>query len=233
MTYNIHHANPPANPGKIDVDAIAQVIIREKADLVLLQEVDVHTNRSGSDLHESERIAALTGMHSLFFKSIDYDNGEYGIAILSKYSLKQGERLALPTLASTKGEPRSLAQAVIEINGKEMVIACTHLDAQHADTNRILQAAAIREHFKNEKRPIILGGDFNAEIGSPVLQILDAAFTRSCTSNCGFTIPADNPRKRIDFITYRGMKAPVGQAVVDEAVASDHRPVTAVFKLNQ
>ena len=46
ITYNIHHGNPPAEKGKIDLDAIATVISNSKADFALLQEVESGTTRS-------------------------------------------------------------------------------------------------------------------------------------------------------------------------------------------
>lgn len=52
MTYNIHHANPPSKTNVIDIDAIAEVIREQNVDLVALQEVDVHTIRSGQDLYQ-------------------------------------------------------------------------------------------------------------------------------------------------------------------------------------
>ena len=71
MTYNIHHANPPAFKDSIDVDAIAQVIVQQRADLVAVQEVDVRTNRSGKDVDEAAELARKTSMHYYFAKSID------------------------------------------------------------------------------------------------------------------------------------------------------------------
>ena len=36
ITYNIHHGNPPAEKGRIDLDAIASVISNNNADFALL-----------------------------------------------------------------------------------------------------------------------------------------------------------------------------------------------------
>src|SRR5690349_3450839 len=66
LSYNIHHANPPSKPGVIDLPAIANVIVKQHPDIVALQEVDVHTKRSGTTVHEAEELARLTGMHSYF-----------------------------------------------------------------------------------------------------------------------------------------------------------------------
>jgi len=57
MSYNIHHGNPPSQPNTINTDTIGSLIAKYQPDLVALQEVDVHTTRSGKELDEA--IAAL------------------------------------------------------------------------------------------------------------------------------------------------------------------------------
>src|SRR5690349_10474736 len=89
LTYNIHHANPPSKPGMIDIAAVARVINNAKPDLVALQEIDVHTKRSGVTLHEADALAKETGLTAYFAKAIDYDGGEYGIAILSRFPIQK------------------------------------------------------------------------------------------------------------------------------------------------
>lgn len=231
LSYNIHHANPPSKPNVIDLEAIARVIKEQQPQLVALQELDVHTKRSGITLHEAEELGRLTGMHAWFFKTIDYDGGEYGIGILSKYPLGATKGYHLPTVG---GEPRGLATAEIELPGhKKILFACTHLDAQRNDTNRILQINAILGILKKEPLPVIIAGDFNAMPASPVIKQLDSYFTRSCTGNCGFTIPETNPNRTIDFIAYAPAAAfeVTKHEVIPEQYASDHRPVSAVLKI--
>ena len=146
LCYNIHHCNPPSKPGLIDMDAIAKVINHSKPDIVALQEVDVHTGRSGSGLHQAKELARKTGMQSYFAKAIDYDGGEYGVAILSRFPMESTMKFELPTSAGTNGEPRVLATAGITLPGKEKIrFAGTHLDAQKNDPTRVLQMARIND----------------------------------------------------------------------------------------
>ncbi|HEX2536274.1 MAG TPA: endonuclease/exonuclease/phosphatase family protein, partial [Chitinophagaceae bacterium] len=230
MTYNIHHANPPSRPGFIDLDAVAKVIQQQRPDVVYLQEVDVLTGRSKID--EAALLAEKTGMQVYFAKAIDYDGGAYGNALLSRYPLKNTATRRLPTAEGTKGEPRVLATAEIEVKGKTITLACTHLDAQRSDTNRMLQIRALAAFLKEEKHPVLLGGDLNAEPGSNVIGILDQHFSRTCSNACGFTIPVDVPRKTIDFIAFAPARAfaVVSHAVIDEQYASDHLPVVATLQ---
>lgn len=227
MSYNIHHANPPSKPGVIDIDSIAAVINRQRPDVVMLQEVDVNTGRS--KMNEAVTLAEKTKMNFYFAKAIDHDGGDYGVAILSRYPLHGGTTHPLPTAAGTKGEPRVLATAYIEMKGKKVVLACTHLDAQRNDTNRLLQVRAINALLKDETSPVVIAGDLNATAGGPVINAFDEVFTRSCVDNCGFTIPVEQPNKTIDFIAYRpaGAFTVLSHQVVDEKYASDHLPVVA------
>jgi endonuclease/exonuclease/phosphatase family metal-dependent hydrolase len=231
MSYNIHHANPPSKAGYIDVDAIAAVINNQKPDIVALQEVDVNTRRSG--LNEAVILAEKTKMNFYFAKAIDHDGGDYGVAILARYPLSGGITHKLPTAAGTNGEPRVLAMASIAVNGKKIMLACTHLDAQRSDTNRLLQINAIMDILKKENGPIILAGDLNAAPGGAVINILDQHLTRTCLINCGFTIPVENPNKTIDFIAYKPYAAftVLSHTVIDEKYASDHLPVMARLQL--
>jgi endonuclease/exonuclease/phosphatase family metal-dependent hydrolase len=233
MSYNIHHANPPSKADLIDLQAVANVIKSAKADVVALQEVDVHTTRSGIGINQAEELGKLTGMKAYFARAIDYGGGEYGVAVLSRFPMSETSNTPLPTIESTKGEHRTLGKVTLAVpGGKQVVFAFTHLDAQRTDTNRLLQARRINELLAAEKRPVILAGDLNATAGTPVIDILDKQFTRSCINNCGFTIPQVNPTKTIDFIAFApaGAFTVLSHEVIAEKYASDHRPVLAVLK---
>ena len=232
LSYNIHHANPPSVPDKIDLEAIAKVINESGADLVGLQEVDVHTIRSGKSSNQAEVLGEMTGMHVFFSKGIDYQGGEYGTAILSKYPIKQAERFELPNLEGLKSEPRTLAVVTVEVEGRPLRFANTHLDYTNAENN-LLQVNEILEVFEEGRLPVVLVGDFNALPESASIRLLDQHFIRSCTENCGFTIPQIHPNRTIDFIMV-SKDAPfevIDHRVIDEPYASDHLPVLAVYKM--
>ncbi|PSL50319.1 hypothetical protein CLV51_1011663 [Chitinophaga niastensis] len=125
LTYNIHHANPPSKPGVIDVKAIGAVVRREAPDFVALQEVDVHTGRSGKTVDEAKDIAVDAGMNSCFAKAIDYDGGGYGIAILSKYKIDSTHVINLPS-AINGSENRVLLLAFINMGGQRTADFCLY-----------------------------------------------------------------------------------------------------------
>lgn len=234
LSYNIHHANPPSHPDKIDLDAIAKVIQESRADLVGLQEIDVHTLRSGKALNQAVELGKMTDMHVYFSKGIDYQGGEYGTVILSKFPIKESRRYELPNLEDVNAEPRTLAVVTVEVGEKELKFANTHLDYTNAENN-LLQAQRIVEIFESEPLPVIMVGDFNAVPESASIQLLDQHFFRSCTDGCGFTVPQVQPRRTIDYIMVNKEAAlqVMEHQVIDEPYASDHLPVLAVYKLGQ
>ncbi|SFC68207.1 Metal-dependent hydrolase, endonuclease/exonuclease/phosphatase family [Parapedobacter composti] len=227
LTYNIHHANPPSQPDSIDLLAVARVIRDSGAELVALQEVDVYTERSGMQVNQAAELGRLTGMRHYFAKAIDYQGGEYGVAILSKHPFITTENHPLPMAEGVGGEPRTLALAVVEPRpGKPIVFACTHLDLKAE--NKLLQAKHIIDLLADRDYPVILGGDFNAQPDSEVIQLLDGYLQRSQSSvGEGFTIPVNSPNREIDFIMFgpAGVFQVVRHEVINEQYASDHLPV--------
>lgn len=228
MTYNIHHANPPskAEEGTIDLQAIANVINKAKPDLVALQEIDVNTTRSGVDVNEAAVLAKLTGMHFHFSQALAYQGGKYGDAVLSRFPITDTFSYQLPIEEGTKEEIRVLSMIKIQLPDKRAILfGSTHLGL--SEETRILQAEALVKIVKPLSLPLILGGDFNALPESKPIQILDQVFTRSCTSDCGFTSSAQNPRHKIDYIMYRPKDRfkVLSYKIIQETYASDHFPI--------
>lgn len=231
LSYNIHHANPPSKPGFIDLDAIAKVIQESEADIIGLQEVDVMTNRNGQ-VHQAKALADKLGMYYHFFRAIDHDGGEYGLAILSKLPIKNPQTFRLPQVA--KAEERILAMLQVQVGNTWIYFANTHLDASRTYENRVVQMQEILKITEKLDAPIVLCGDLNATPDSEPISLLDRAFTRTCIEDCAPTIPQINPRRTIDFIATRNF--PWQQKsieVIPESYASDHLPVKVVFDLKR
>ncbi|QIL38247.1 endonuclease/exonuclease/phosphatase [Pedobacter sp. HDW13] len=234
MSYNIHHCNPPTKEkeGTIDVNAIAKAISLQHPDLVALQEVDVNTKRSGN-INQAVLLAQKLKMNFYFAKAIDHDGGDYGVAILSRFPLSAQKTYKLPKNNSARAEQRVFAIATVEIaNGKFIRFASTHLDAERAEENRIMQVKEIVKLTAAETLPLLIAGDLNAEPGSETIKLFDAAFTRSC-GNCGFTIPVINPKTTIDHIAFKKGNPfnVIYHEVVKERYASDHLPILSVIDL--
>ncbi len=233
LSYNIHHGNPPSTSGHIALDKIAEVIKESGADLVALQEVDLHTERSGTKLHQMRELAELTGMDWHFHKSIDHQGGEYGNGVLSALPILDKGGFSLPFQKGT--EPRGVAYVKVALNsGKKLVFSSTHLDFTN-EANTLMQAKHLNEYFLEIHEPLIVAGDFNSEPGSAPIQYFETYFDVSCGANCPPTFPQIGPRKTLDYIFLRKDKSlsATSHTVIEETYASDHRPVLATVKIGE
>ena len=236
MTYNISGARATSPANAADLDAIAEVIRRQNPDFVTLNEVDVFTNRTGKDVHQARDLAEKLGMEWHFSKAIDRDGGEYGDAVLSKYPILEKRSYRLPCAAEQPGEDRSLCVIRVQIDGKDLYVASTHLDHLSGDASRLVQATEIRRIRDTElEGDLILCGDLNAIPSSNVIATMTSFLTNTGPID-QYTFPSDDPSRKIDYIMY----APIehfgvqncqvvsrGDQQVGGVDASDHRPVIA------
>jgi endonuclease/exonuclease/phosphatase family metal-dependent hydrolase len=231
MTYNIHHGE--GLDGKVDLLRIATLIRREGADLVALQEVDKGTERTARrDL--GAELAGLTGFTCVFSNNYSFQGGEYGNAILSRFPVRSVSHTLYRKVNET--EQRGLLQVTVDIQGREVVLMATHLDHRRDDAARWSNVGEIetlaRQHHH---RPLILCGDFNDVPASRVCRRLAARFDDAWEKagvGQGFTMPADQPNRRIDYlwILRNRILRPL-KVWVPDSEASDHRPVVAEFTL--
>jgi endonuclease/exonuclease/phosphatase family metal-dependent hydrolase len=230
MTYNIHHGE--GVDGKVDLLRIAELIQREGADIVALQEVDKGVSRTARRDLPAE-LAALTGMNCVFGNNFPYQGGEYGNAVLTRFPVLRVTNTPYPMLRTD--EQRGLLQLILDVRGRELVFMNTHLDYQSDDAERWLNVGEIETRMKSYAgRPIILCGDFNTTPESRVCvrlsKRLDDTWARVGQGD-GFTIPAQQPTKRIDYIWIAKDKSLVPLRVwVPQSDASDHLPVVGEFR---
>ena len=230
MTYNIHILNPPSKPGQTDIVATAKVINDSKAEIVFLQEVDKNSGRNGYTGDMAKDLAAITKMNYAFYSAISIGRGMYGVAILSKYPLKNIKKYPLTKQNSTD-EQRVLGTAVVDLPGKDsIVLAATHLQANSA-VGRLQQVKDINSLLAPVKGRVIIAGDLNeVETTTDFFNIFDAVFTRTCKSgNCPPTFPAQLPKSIIDYIAFKPSNGFTIKShnTINESYASDHLPVVA------
>lgn len=229
LTFNILHG--ATMKGNMDLDLIAKTIRKTNPDLVALQEVDFKTNRvKGKDL--VLELAYLTGMVPVFGKAMDYDGGEYGEAILSKYSFVATRTHALG--ASEGYEPRAALEVIVELeSGDTISFIGTHLDHTPDPANRISQVIQLNNLLDGIKYPVILAGDLNALPGSEPMKILERKWVLSDPSGLIPTYPSSSPKKKIDYVLFYPFDAweIVETYVIDNKIASDHCPYMVILNL--
>jgi endonuclease/exonuclease/phosphatase family metal-dependent hydrolase len=230
LTYNIHHAEGVDK--KLDIPRIANIIKATEADLVAVQEVDFKTKRTGN-VDTPAELAKLTGMHVYFAKAMDYQGGAYGQVLLSKHPLTDTRTHPLPPTEQGV-EPRIMAEARLKIGDQSIAFFGTHLDHQN-ESRRLKQVEEIARITASLKDDTIalLAGDLNARPDSAPIATLLRNWTDPSAGKGLLTIPADKPKSQIDYVLYRPkdrLRA-TEVKVLEEPVASDHRPVLAVFEI--
>ena len=229
MTYNIHHAE--GLDKKLDLERIARVIRDAKPDLVALQEVDSGTNRTNRVM-QSDELARLLKMHHVYGSAMEYDGGEYGDAVLSRYKIVRSRVIALGHTPGERREPRVAVETTMALpGGRRLAFISTHLDHTANSPDRLPQAKAINEQLRDLKEPAILAGDFNCQPDSPPMAELAKDWTM--VGNGEGTYVDDNRRIKIDhvLVTPKERFRVVEARVIDERVASDHRPVVVKLEL--
>ena len=228
MTYNIRHGRGMDN--QLNLERTAEVIRKLNPNLVGLQEVDEKVQRSGS-VDQAGFLGDSLTMKPAFGAFMDFQGGRYGMGALSRFPIRRMTSFALPE----GNEPRIALIVEVELpTGETLKLVNVHFDWVEDDGFRFAQATKLADELKKAKEPFILLGDFNDEPGSRTLKLFQsiAKEVPKPTSN-RFTFSSTKPEKEIDFI----FCAPADRwevascQVIDEKVASDHRPVFAELTL--
>ena len=238
LVFNIHAGTDAAR--QPNLERVATLIRSTRADLVLLQEVDRGTRRSGG-ADQLKVLGDLTEYHAAFGRSLDYDGGQYGIAVLARGTIQQHRTEPLPVIpaqsrAGGSYEPRAALMVDTSTRIGPLRAVNTHLDASRDEHYRLQESKHIlllASTLGESGLPVVAGGDFNAEPGSETHQQLLAGGFRDAWSECGsgdgFTYPADKPVKRIDYLFLTGGLSCSSAQVIDTQI-SDHRPLLVVVR---
>lgn len=227
MTYNIRHGR--GLDDKIDLGRVAAVIAQGEPDVVTLQEVDVHRERSRS-VDQADELARRLGMQAHFAPCISDTNGHYGIATLTRVPAVDIRRVTLPVRTRRRrSEPRCALATMVAGPGGPVEIINTHLSVLPGE--RPDQVAHLVSDLAELAHDVVLGGDFNVTRSSSLHRRLLEKLRD--TGARGRTWPSRFPMLRLDHLLYRGALAVAHSAVIDTPLArraSDHLPVVASFR---
>ena len=222
LSYNIRNGRGMDN--KTDYQRIADVIKKEKATIVAVQEVDNKTKRSkGVDVLSV--LGKETGMVPTYARAIHYDGGEYGVGLLSKETPLMIMRFRLPG--------REEKRVLLMVEFERYCVFVTHLSLTSED--RLESLNIIAKKARMMTKPVFIMGDFNFTPQSEEMKRLEKDF-RVLNDVKQNTFPASSPKECIDYIAYyKGGDKKIPNVskkeVVNEPMASDHRPVKVVARV--
>ncbi|MFB7597816.1 endonuclease/exonuclease/phosphatase family protein [Streptomyces sp. NPDC056160] len=234
-TYNIHAG--AGEDGVFDLGRTARAIRDLHADVIGLQEVDVHWGARSGYADEARDLARRLHMRVFFAPIYDLPaepprtrRRQFGVAVLSRYPVVSAENHEITRLSTQSTDPvpqpaPGFAEVAVRARGAVVHVYTTHLDYRADPSVRRAQVDDMLAVLDAERGPKVLVGDFNAEPGAPELARLWGPLADAAPDGGG-TYPAAAPVRRIDVVALSPGIAVTG---VREAVttASDHRPVVA------
>jgi endonuclease/exonuclease/phosphatase family metal-dependent hydrolase len=175
------------------VDTIAAELQAMEADVIALQEVDVRARRTGF-VDEPAGLATTLGFQYVFAASIKWDEGDYGLAVLSRWPLAKVRRYRLDATAAA--EPRIVLEVVVCAGGRPLHIFNHHADGRRASREVGFPElrAIVQPHVGHG---ILVLGDFNEHSDSPGMRgLIDAGLV-----DLGAEQPVNTSRAgRIDYL---------------------------------
>ncbi len=197
MSYNIHFG--VGTDGSYDVARVAKVIRRSRADIIGLQEVDVHySDRSHFD-DEISLLAQALHMNYVFAPIYDFpqankgaDRRQSGVAIISRYPIVKSYNHLQSRLSTEERSPvlkpiPGFLEAVVQVNHTPITVYDAHLDYRDDSRIRVLQVREMMSIISGQlsmpeksgaspgigasphSETQVLLGDFNAAPGQPEL----------------------------------------------------------------
>ena len=223
MSYNIQgHA---AARRQDHLPKLAEVIAAVKPDVVGLQEV--HCGTRAGPAHQGESLASLTGLNQWFGRSCAMNGGDYGNSVLTRGTIEAAHVYPLPG----SGEPRSVLQTDIALDGMKFTFFVTHLAAwgRLLRVARTRQIAELGDIIARGALPHVLVGDFNVPPAADEMRtLLSHGHLRVCGDMKETTFPMT--RQRLDYV----FCDPQWEFVAAEVVRrgpSDHWPVVVDLRL--
>lgn len=236
-------------------------IERITPDIIAFQEIDYDASRS-YNVNQEEEIVTLG--YNYVAKGVNWDKrylpfpywpltahfGKVvsGQSVLSKYPIKEYERIALDRVEETPFYidrfyiDRLLQVVKITLEGKDVIVMNVHLEAFDKPT-RVKQFKYVLNIFNTYKKeyPTILLGDFNSQARDKEA-VINEMFRLKDVGNAAFeagspenTFDSRNPTQRIDYIFYtkKSIKYMGGKVLNQFSEISDHLPLEMQFKLNR
>jgi endonuclease/exonuclease/phosphatase family metal-dependent hydrolase len=221
MTFNIEgHAS--LLRGSAQIEEVAAVIRKYAPDVVGINEAHRGTWQARFEDH-TEQLRLLTGMNVAFGQSYTFLGGSFGNAVLTRGDLVATDLHELPGT----GEPRSMLENVIRINGGTIQFYVTHTTSWGSVNREVrrTQLKCLLAHLRSSSYPFIMVGDLNAPPDAPEI----AEFLAQ--DGMRFVGDPKTPthrvlEQRLDYILADPGWTVRSARVLDDG-PSDHRPVLA------
>lgn len=207
------------------VGEVVAVLDTIDADVVLVQEIEIGANRSGQ-IDQPAVLAAALGYQYAFAAALQFDGGDFGLAVFSRLDFAEARRIGLT--ARNTYEPRIALDVTVCAGPTPLRLVDVHADFL-VDAN-LANLGEIASVLGPVDSRTMIAGDFNAE---PETQGVQALIETTGTIDL-FAARDPGPTRldaRIDFM----LASPAVDAVVVDVTrllteASDHAVLAVDFE---
>ena len=241
MTWNTGRMGGFVKPDKNEV---LQYLLKQDADIVCLQEVDVYKDAKYLTLDDVKNTLRTKYRYSYIDFSVYNKRHQYGTMVWSRYPLINKQSIRY----ESKGNLSN--QCDIVVGSDTIRLINNHLESykftsadledmehmrakwEHATPLRNRQARVVREMIDSSPYPVIVTGDFNAIplsfTSRHISKNLHDAWLETSWFKWGVTCEKRGIGIRIDYILSSDPLIPLSCSV-KETTGSDHRPVEALL----
>lgn len=230
-SFNVHYA---AELLKL-AEGLRQSKEVSQADIILIQEIEAYAQEGTS---RTAKLAQALELNYVYAPARPTDTGgTHGLAILSRYPLRDIEVIRLPRFNT---RPRIALAATVDVGATPLRIYNLHLDTRlnPGDRQKQLQPVAERARAHGVER-VVVGGDFNMNpfrwLGNvfPIFRSDQAKSVDKFMRQQGFETALERAgptsrraffRFRLDSVYTRGLKVRAA-GVARDVTGSDHQPV--------
>ncbi|MCW5876356.1 MAG: endonuclease/exonuclease/phosphatase family protein [Anaerolineales bacterium] len=226
INYNVHDA--VNTDGRMDPEALAQVVDDSGADIVALQEISRGWLIWGG-MDMLEWFSMRLNMPYVWDATAD---SQWGMAVYSRYPILSVERFDLPP--DDVLLLRGFTVIEIDVDGELLTVINTHFSERDGqDDIRMTQSSAILDQWSGRPATVVVG-DFNARPESAAIQLmLEAGFvdvSRALGQQPTYTYYAADLTHQIDYI-FTTPDLGIRDFSIPQTTASDHLPLVVTVDL--
>lgn len=226
VTYNIRAGKSSS------LEAVYETLRELDADVISLQEVEVHGASDGSPVDQAQWLADRLGMEVAFAGARRAgDDGHFGVAVLSRLPILETKRV--PLEARFTWEPR-VALDVKVCTGQPTPLRVIAVHSDIFGWSSRANATTLAELSKSSLgEGVVIAGDLNTTPnGNAIVPLKRAGLADIIAEHAeGVTFPGF-PTARLDYLLVDGpLRRAVKKVRIGTSRASDHYPVVAEFDL--
>ncbi len=196
-TFNTQHAR--RNALWAATETMAGYCAGLEADVLALQELDAGAPRSAW-ADQAAAVADAAGMSHVFGQARRVvPLGSHGIALLVRGTIEESRVLPLTHWRRHRG--RCAVLAVVTVGDRRLSVAATHLSPHRGEN--VAQLRTVVGELASMPAPRLLLGDLNL-LATEVLPVIAGAGLTLADPSAP-TVPADDPRFRVDHVAVGGL----------------------------